>query len=152
MLFFSGEVSPASTLCACVTAHGSTFFCLHNWKCDVAASPLLHGEKIKLIADSHGDFAHPFQSPGNNCGSVSAPVFPAPRLPALRPRGGDCAPPHRDALCLRRRLTHSRDGAAVQGGVNATRPGADHTLRGIFHWFPPANYWLKTKNKQTKQL
>lgn len=79
VLFYSpeSEVSAACTLCACVTAHGSIFFCLLNWKCDGAASSLLRHDNIKLIADCHGDFAHPSQSLDNNNGSVSAPHLAA---------------------------------------------------------------------------
>lgn len=44
-------------------------------------------ENIKLIADSHGDFAHPFQSLGSNCGSVSAPI---PSTLSNRAAGGHC--------------------------------------------------------------
>lgn len=51
----------------------SHFSSLHQ--CDVASSPLLRCRNIKLIADSHGDFPHPFPSLGNNCSSVSAPLL-----------------------------------------------------------------------------
>lgn len=51
----------------------SHFSSLHQ--CDVAGLPLLRCRNIKLIADSHGDFPHPFLSLGNNCSSVSAPLL-----------------------------------------------------------------------------
>ena len=81
------HIQPCCSLCACVTAPGST-----SLRC----------ENIKLIADSHGDFAHPFQSLGNNCGSVCA---------ALCNRGAEAACCCRDVQCERKthslRKTHS---------------------------------------------
>lgn len=57
---------------------------LEMW-CRTLASARLHFQNIKLIADSHGDFAHPFLSLGNNCSSVSVLL-----LSDLFQWGGDC--------------------------------------------------------------